>query len=91
MRFGDYVVFSVESLQGSVTSQGFTNKSVFLQINSNKFAELLARNKPDFVWRIMPKTSFDARCDYDEALDFYEHNFGSKMGMNDEEGEGEGD
>ena len=36
----------------------------------------------------MPKISFDARHDFDEALDFYEKQFGSKM-LQDLEGEGE--
>ena len=70
--YGDYVLLTVEGLNGNVACQGFSNKNVFLQLNPPALSEVLARNKRDFVWQIMPKVGFDARKDYDDALDFYE-------------------
>lgn len=50
VKYGDYIILQVESLQGIVSSQGFSNRNVFLQINPDQHQECFVRNKRDFCF-----------------------------------------
>lgn len=74
----------MEHLHGNVASQGFANPNVYLQINPEQHQECFTRNKRDFVFQIMPKLTYDARRDYESALETF-----SKIFMDDDAGENE--
>jgi hypothetical protein len=47
-------------------------------MNPNSMNEVLMRNKRDSVWQVCPKLAFDARKDFDNALELFEKTFGSQ-------------
>jgi hypothetical protein len=65
----------LEHLHGNVASQGCANPNVYLQINPEQHQECFTRNKRDFVFQVMPKLNYDARRDYEAALQFYSQTF----------------
>ena len=65
----------MEHLHGNVASQGCANPNVYLQINPEQHQECFTRNKRDFVFQVMPKLNYDARRDYEAALQFYSQTF----------------
>lgn len=68
-------MLNLEHLHGNIASQGFANPNVFLQINPESHQECFTRNKRDFVFQIMPKLNYDARRDYESALQFFSKTF----------------
>ena len=78
VQFGDYIELYVEHLQGTVASCGFSNRNVYLQISPPKYTECFSRNKRDFVYQIWPRLNFDARKDYESAMEFFIKNFGER-------------
>jgi hypothetical protein len=87
VQFGDYIMMHVQALRGNVSSQGFSNPCVYLQIVPDKHHECFTRNKRDFMWQICPKLVYDARRDFQSSLKMYEKMFNNKGGEDGQENE----